>query len=170
MGMGQRWSSSAPCGIRAHGTRSLTDRRVDGAGFALLDHRPRIPPPVPNPAHAARKPPPVVKLSPRTAARDVPRGTPGRDPPIQTTARRRRHRRAVRQILVFQPLCSYRCDMPKASSVAGRSASRCSPKITPRDRFMTRLHTVEPVLVSLGTIGLFVLGIGAVLIAWLFTA
>jgi hypothetical protein len=35
---------------------------------------------------------------------------------------------------------------------------------------MTRLHTVEPVLVSLGTIGLFVLGIGAVLIAWLFTA
>jgi hypothetical protein len=34
---------------------------------------------------------------------------------------------------------------------------------------MTRLHTVEPVIVSLGTMALFVLGIGAVLAAWMFT-
>ena len=34
---------------------------------------------------------------------------------------------------------------------------------------MTRLHTVEPVIVSLGAMALFVLGIGAVLAAWMFT-
>jgi hypothetical protein len=35
---------------------------------------------------------------------------------------------------------------------------------------MTRLHTVEPVIVSFGAMALFVLGTGAVLIAWLFSA
>ncbi len=35
---------------------------------------------------------------------------------------------------------------------------------------MTRLHTVEPVIVSLGTMAFFVLGIGAVLITWFFSA
>ena len=34
---------------------------------------------------------------------------------------------------------------------------------------MTRLHTVEPVIVSFGAMALFVLGIGAVLAAWMFT-
>jgi hypothetical protein len=34
---------------------------------------------------------------------------------------------------------------------------------------MTRLHTVEPVIVSFGAMALFALGAGALLAAWMFT-
>jgi hypothetical protein len=45
-----------------------------------------------------------------------------------------------------------------------------APKITLGALCMTRLHTIEPVIVSVGTMALFVLSTGAVLVAWLFSA
>jgi hypothetical protein len=35
---------------------------------------------------------------------------------------------------------------------------------------MTRVHTIEPVIVGMGMVALFVLGTGAVLVVWLFGA
>ena len=35
---------------------------------------------------------------------------------------------------------------------------------------MTHLRTIEPVIVGVGTMALFVLGTGAVLVVWLFSA
>jgi hypothetical protein len=35
---------------------------------------------------------------------------------------------------------------------------------------MTRFRTIEPVIISVGTIALLLLGTGAVLVAWLFSA
>jgi hypothetical protein len=40
----------------------------------------------------------------------------------------------------------------------------------PKASRMTRFRTIEPVIVSVGTIALLLLGTGAVLVAWLFSA
>ncbi len=40
----------------------------------------------------------------------------------------------------------------------------------PKASRMTRFRTIEPVIISVGTIALLLLGTGAVLVAWLFSA
>ena len=63
---------------------------------------------------------------------------------------------------------SYRCDMPEVNFNRGAKAAACVLKASMGIPQMTRLRTIEPVIVSFGSLAVLLLGTVAVLVALLF--
>ena len=63
---------------------------------------------------------------------------------------------------------TYRCDIPEVNFNRGAKAAACVPKASMGIPQMTRLRTIEPVIVSFGSLAALLLGTVAVLVALLF--
>ena len=63
---------------------------------------------------------------------------------------------------------SYRCGMPEANFNRFAKAAACVLKVLNGASQMTRLRTVEPVIVSFASLAVLLLGIVTVLVSWLF--